>query len=75
MATSVRGLRELLTNGENALLVPPDDPHALAAALRRVLEDGELAARLAGAGRSVPGAGSDDEMVSAFLALYAKLVA
>ena len=71
----MRGLRELLTDGENALLVPPGDPQALAAALRRVLSDRELATRLAEAGRRVPGAGSEDEMVSAFLALYAKLVA
>jgi glycosyltransferase involved in cell wall biosynthesis len=75
VATSVRGLRELLTDGENALLVPPGDPHALAGAIRRVLDDRALAARLAEAGRRVPGAGSEDEMVSAFLALYDKLVA
>ena len=75
VATSVRGLRELLTDGVNALLVPPDDPHALAGALGRVLEDRDLAARLADAGRRVPGAGSEDEMVSGFLALYERLVA
>ena len=75
VATAVRGLRELLTNGENALLVPPEDPQALAAALRRVLSDLDLAARLAEAGRRVPGAGSEEEMVSGFLALYDKLAA
>ena len=75
VATSVRGLRELLHDGENALLVPPDDPKALASALRRVLDDPALAGRLSEAGLRVPGAGSEDEMVSAFLALYAKLVA
>jgi len=35
---------------------------------------GRLAARLAEAGRRVPGAGSDDEMVSRYLALYDRLV-
>jgi hypothetical protein len=40
-----------------------------------VLEDRDLAARLADAGRRVPGAGSEDEMVSGFLALYERLVA
>jgi glycosyltransferase involved in cell wall biosynthesis len=75
VATAVRGLRELLTDGENALLVPPEDPDALAAALRRVLSDVDLAARLGEAGRRVPGAGSVDVMVSGFLALYEKLVA
>ena len=75
VATSVRGLRELVTDGENALVVPPDDAQALAGALRRVLEDRVLAARLGEAGRRVPGAGSEDELISSFLALYEKLVA
>jgi glycosyltransferase involved in cell wall biosynthesis len=74
VATSVRGLRELVTDGENALLVP-EDPDALAAALRRVLDDPELAARLAEAGRRVEGAGSDEALVAGFLALYERLAA
>jgi glycosyltransferase involved in cell wall biosynthesis len=72
VATNVRGLRELLVDGENALLVP-EDPDALAAALRRVLDDPELAVRLAEAGRRVEGAGSDAELVAGFLALYERL--
>jgi glycosyltransferase involved in cell wall biosynthesis len=39
--------RELLTDGVNALLVPPGDPEALADALRRIAGDPELARRLA----------------------------
>jgi len=72
VATNVRGLRELLFDGENALLVP-EEPEALAAALRRVLDDPELAARLSEAGRKVEGAGSDEALVAAFLALYERL--
>lgn len=41
--------RELLTDGENALLVPPDDGDALAAALRRLRDGGERARLSAGA--------------------------
>lgn len=37
---------ELLVDGANALLVPPDRPEAAAAALDRILGDAELAARL-----------------------------
>jgi glycosyltransferase involved in cell wall biosynthesis len=39
-------LREVLTDGETALLVPPDDPAAAASALRRLLADEGLRARL-----------------------------
>jgi glycosyltransferase involved in cell wall biosynthesis len=74
VATSVRGLRELVVDGQDALLVP-EEPEALAAALSRVLDDSELAARLAEAGRRVEGAGSDDTMVAGFLALYERLAA
>jgi glycosyltransferase involved in cell wall biosynthesis len=44
--------RELLTDGADALLVPPGDAEALAAAVRRLSADAELAARLGAAGRS-----------------------
>ena len=42
--------RELLVDGESALLVPPGDPEALAAALRRLAADPDLARRLAEGG-------------------------
>ncbi len=74
VATNVRGLRELVADGQNALLVP-EEPEALAAALRRVLDDPELSARLAEAGKRVEGAGSDDTLVEGFLALYERLTA
>jgi glycosyltransferase involved in cell wall biosynthesis len=44
-------VRELLVDGESALLVPPGDPQALAAALRRLAADHSLAARIAAGGR------------------------
>ena len=44
--------RELLTDGVDALLVPPGHPAALADAVRRVAADHELAGRLAAAGRA-----------------------
>jgi len=42
--------RELLTDGESALLVPPGDPDALAAALRRLATDASLAERIGAGG-------------------------
>jgi glycosyltransferase involved in cell wall biosynthesis len=42
--------RELLTDGKSALLVPPGDPAALAAAVRRLAREPELAAALSAGG-------------------------
>ncbi|HEY7509576.1 MAG TPA: glycosyltransferase [Vicinamibacteria bacterium] len=47
VATDLPSTREFLRDGENALLVPAGDAPALAAAIRRVLEDHALAERLA----------------------------
>ena len=44
--------RELLSAGENALLVPPGDPQALASAVTRLAADADLARRIARAGRA-----------------------
>ena len=52
VATDLPSTREFLRHEENALLVPPGDADALAAALRRLLVDAALAARLAGAAYS-----------------------
>ena len=53
IATSVAGVPELVADGESGLLVPPGDPAALAAALRRLADEPGLRSRLGEAGRSV----------------------
>jgi glycosyltransferase involved in cell wall biosynthesis len=50
VATRVGGIPELVEDGESGLLVEPDDAPALAGALRRVVSDAELHARLGAAG-------------------------
>jgi glycosyltransferase involved in cell wall biosynthesis len=40
------GIPELVRDGENGLLVEPDSPAALASALQRLMEDGELRRRM-----------------------------
>ncbi len=52
VATAVGGMAEELRDGEDALLVPPRDPVALADALERVATDDELRGALADAARS-----------------------
>ena len=53
VATTAGALPEVVgPHGVTALHVPPGDPEALAAAVGRLLDDPELAARLGGAGRA-----------------------
>jgi len=49
VATDVGGLRDAIEDGRTALLVPARDPVALAEKLSRLVDDGELRRRLAGA--------------------------
>jgi glycosyltransferase involved in cell wall biosynthesis len=46
VATDVGGIHEVLTPGENALLVNPGSPDAIAEAVLRLMDDRALAARL-----------------------------
>ena len=75
VATSVRGIRELLTDDHDSLLVPADDPDALAAALRRILDDHALASRLVQAGAELVAPYTEARMVESYLDLYERLVA
>lgn len=52
VATPMGGLRDLVVDGETGLVVPPEDRPALAAALRRLIGDEELRARLGAAAKS-----------------------
>jgi glycosyltransferase involved in cell wall biosynthesis len=46
VSTDVSGVPELLADGENGLVAPPDDPAALARALERAIRDPALRKRL-----------------------------
>lgn len=52
VSTNVGGIPYLLENEKDALLVPPDDPEAMALAVRRILTEPGLAARLSSNARS-----------------------
>jgi glycosyltransferase involved in cell wall biosynthesis len=51
IATHIAGIPELIDDGRTGFLTPPGDAETLAERIVQVLEDGELRARLAGAGR------------------------
>jgi glycosyltransferase involved in cell wall biosynthesis len=46
VATSIPGITEFISSGVNGLLVEPDDSHALAAAINKILADDELGSSL-----------------------------
>ena len=75
IASRVGGIVDLVRDGENGLLVPPQDPQALADALVRVLSDGALAARLAEGARAgvEPWLASPDDYAARLEALVAGL--
>lgn len=72
VATAVDGLAELV--GDAALVVPPDDPAALAAALHAVLTDPTLAKSLSERGRQRARQFSVNTMVSALSDLYNRVL-
>jgi glycosyltransferase involved in cell wall biosynthesis len=75
VATAVGGSVSLIEDGVHGLLVPPQDPAALAAAIGRLLQDPELAARLGSAARRrAREKYSREVMVRTFEAFYRQLV-
>ncbi len=75
VATDAPGCREIVRDGDNGLLVPVRDAAALAAALRRLLEDGGLRRDMGARGRELAVAAfSVEQVVSETLALYRELL-
>src|SRR2546421_2959867 len=52
VATRVSGSEDVITDGVNGLLVEPEQPDQMAGALRRIIEDSDLAGRLGQEGRA-----------------------
>jgi glycosyltransferase involved in cell wall biosynthesis len=76
VATDVPGCREIARAEVNALLVPPDDAGALAAALARLAGDAELRRRFGAASRDLVLTDlADDAIGAATVALYKQLLA
>ena len=75
LTTDVPGCRTLVRDGIEGLVVPPDDPQALAAAMLRLSADPALVARMGAAARAriVEGGFTEAAVTRAVLALYADL--
>ena len=73
MATRTGGIPDMVRDGETGLLVPPDDPDALAGALTRLLSHPSYAAALGRAGRERVGGFTDTAVVDRLLDLYGDL--
>ena len=75
IASAAGGNPELVVDGESGLLVPPRDPPATAAAVRRLLTDSALSSRLARGGRQRVETGFSSEVrLDRIEALYARLL-
>jgi len=64
VSTDVGGVPDLVVDGESALLVAPDEPRAVADAVRRLLGDPALARRLSAGARRVAEEGSPAAVVA-----------
>ena len=74
VATSVGGVPEMIRHGQEALLVAPQDPQALAAAITCVLTDPALARRLGQSAKAASARYSIERHVAALRRLYEEVV-
>ena len=75
VATDVGGVSDAVVDGVSGLLVPPEDPAALAGAVLATLADPAAAARRVAAGRAAVGPFSARQMLDDQHALYQRLLA
>jgi glycosyltransferase involved in cell wall biosynthesis len=73
VVTDVPGIRGVVADNREGLLVPPRSPAALAAAMRRMVEDAELRARLSSAARQTAARYNWPTVVGEYENLYREL--
>jgi phosphatidyl-myo-inositol alpha-mannosyltransferase len=75
VASDLPGYRNVARSGAEALLVPPGEPAALAAALARALTDASLADRLVAAGEARTMELSSERLAERYVELYERVLA
>lgn len=74
IASNITGYNEVVKDGETGLLVPPDNPAALAETILRLLDDAALAARLRANGLAWAGQHSWNRIAERIEAHYLELL-
>ncbi len=74
VASDLPGYRNVASTGDEAHLVAPGDPAALAGGLLRVIEDKDLAARLSKSGRNRALEFSMDRLAGIYIDLYERAI-
>jgi len=76
VTTPISGIPEIVRDGVNGLLVEPDDPGAVADAVVRLREDGDLARRISGEARATVARELDGERLAGTLqTLFREVIA
>jgi glycosyltransferase involved in cell wall biosynthesis len=75
IASRIGGLPDIVADGETGILVPPGDVDALRAALARLIDDPDLAARMGAAGRDRVGAFHASTVITAIESVYEEVSA
>jgi glycosyltransferase involved in cell wall biosynthesis len=76
VTTPISGIPEIVRDGVNGLLVEPDDPRAVADAVVRLREDGDLARRISGEARATVARELDGERLAGTLqTLFREVIA
>jgi glycosyltransferase involved in cell wall biosynthesis len=74
VTTTTGGIVDMITDGENGLLVPPGDEYRLAEAMGRLLNDPDLPARLAAGAQERVRSFTASAVVERIEAVYARIV-
>lgn len=75
IGTNIDGINDLITDRENGLLVPAEDPGALADAINLLLSDGHLAERIAASARdTIDRSFSSEKMIKGITDIYSEII-